>query len=191
MLILLSSFIFATTTMGVINFPTTGDTVGLNFIADFNLSDDQDVNYFLKEVTLWISINDVNVLTDFNIASSYGQSNGCIARGDNNSTGSLQCTIRLSTAVREIAEGTATMKIWGFGSDDAVDSNTSNAFLIVKSYRIQDDPDINSFSQEDIQDLTQSGIAETIRNIVILLGFIVAIIVILFIAMKIIKLNKA
>ncbi len=191
-LLMLAGFIFATTTTGVINSPTIGDIVGHNYVADFNLADDVDNNYFIKTVQFWISINDVNVLPDFNVGSSYGESNSCVARGsDNNSTGSLQCTINVSTAVREISEGTATMTIHSYGSDDVVDTNTSNAFEIIKSYRIQDDEDVNSYTQADIQDLAESGVGEGERTFIILIGSIITVLILIFVAIKIKEVKKA
>lgn len=45
---------------------------------------------------------------------------------------------------------------------------------------VENDPDINKFTQSDIQDLTESGIGEGLRSAVVWIGLIVLVIVIGF-----------
>lgn len=181
--IFLLAGVSATSTSGVITFPTTGSEIGHNAIIDFNVSDDQDLNYLIKGVGVWATIGDVNVIGDYNVAT--GIANGsCVANdSDGNSTGQVRCQLSVSTTgIRN--DGDYTLTIFSFGSDNAVDSNSSNVFSIIREYDITLDPDINKYSQKDMEDLTESGIGEAIREFAIWVGFIVLVFVIIFLIFK-------
>ncbi len=193
-LLMLSGFMLATTTTGVITFPSGGETVGHNFTADFNLSDTEDANYSQKTVLITIAINDINVLTDLNLSVPLADGR-CSATdgadGLDTNVGSVNCQLNVSTTVSGINEGSATMRVSTSASDSATDINTSLGFTILKSYRIQDDSDVNKYSQTDIQDLSESGIGEGTREVVVWIAFIVLVFVAIFVMRKAVALKKA
>ena len=179
----------ATTTMGRIYYPAGGEEIGHTLVVDFNFADDTDVNYHIKGIVVSVQLGDVNIITDYNTATGFNSTGGCFSDTDTNSTGQVRCQISASTAaIRN--DGTYTLTTSGAGSDLATDTNTSASFSIIRGYRISADSDINSYTHEDMQDLTNTGIAETLRNFILFVGFIVVVLVMIFVIGKVILIRK-
>ncbi len=49
---------------------------------------------------------------------------------------------------------------------------------------VSNDPDINSFTQSDIQDLTEAGVGEGLRGVIVWIPLIVLILVISFLIVR-------
>ncbi len=181
-LIIFSLFIgsvFAAATAEIITFPAGGEVVGHTLSTDFNFSDDQNIPYSQKGIIINLAISGVNVLSDFN--SSDGISTGAceISGQEDSNVGTVRCQIAVNLSVREIGDGTHTLDVnVNHLSDGASDTNSSASFEVIKSYRIIDDVDVNSFTSADYQDLTEAGIGTTFQNVVVFMGLIVLAIVI-------------
>ena len=55
-----------------------------------------------------------------------------------------------------------------------------SAITLAGEYDITTDPDVNSYTQSNIQDLTQSGIGEGLRTFVVWIPVIVIMLIVLF-----------